>query len=350
MGMLVLLLASVVYADHSNYASAPASDSFPFEDIKDPNAQCVDIKCFEPIKWNDNKKEVCRSTKARTCKPVQTEVCIDVPETECEIVGYTECSSDTYNEPSRDDRVVGEYFYEQECTTKEIEITEVKKHPHCVNMTKNLCEKQWIPEAPYWKDVNCQEKTWQNCTLVPHPAKTTIQHCACKPKEIWYNKFERRDTQCEKKTSSCVPKAVPVCKTKPVKKCTKVSWEECTETCKPECTMMHFKEPSQKEDHRRWCSHAEIILPPGVNRVPATVGVKREAKPATKSASSATVYPTSKITHPNPPATNYVDYFKIANSPPVYTNFNPVAKRQSNIAPKNFHNRQGVKKPRNTRG
>ena len=74
MGMLVLLLVSTVYADHSNYASAPASDSFPFEDIKDPNAQCVDIKCFEPIKWNDNKKEVCRSTKARTCKPVQTEV------------------------------------------------------------------------------------------------------------------------------------------------------------------------------------------------------------------------------------------------------------------------------------
>ena len=74
MGMLVLLLVSAVYADHSNYASAPASDSFPFEDIKDPNAQCVDIKCFEPIKWNDNKKEVCRSTKARTCKPVQTEV------------------------------------------------------------------------------------------------------------------------------------------------------------------------------------------------------------------------------------------------------------------------------------
>ena len=93
----------------------------------------------------------------------------------------------------------------------------------------------------------------------------------------------------------------------------------------------------------------QIILPPGVNRVPATVGVKREAKPATKSASPATVYPTSKITHPNPPATNYVDYFKIANSPPVYTNFNPVAKRQTNIAPKNFHNRQGVKKPRNTR-
>ena len=28
------------------------------------------------------------------------------------------------------------------------------------------------------------------------------------------------------KTSSCVPKAVPVCKTKPVKKCTKVSSQD----------------------------------------------------------------------------------------------------------------------------
>ena len=80
------------------------------------------------------------------------QVCIEVPETECEVVGYTECSTDTYKEPSREDKVaassstswnwlgalqvLGEYFYEQECTTKEIEITEVKKHPHCVNMTK----------------------------------------------------------------------------------------------------------------------------------------------------------------------------------------------------------------------
>ena len=80
------------------------------------------------------------------------QVCIEVPETECEVVGYTECSTDTYKEPSREDKVaassstswnwldalqvVGEYFYEQECTRREIEITEVKKHPHCVNMTK----------------------------------------------------------------------------------------------------------------------------------------------------------------------------------------------------------------------
>ena len=74
MRMLLLLLVSVVYADHSSYGLAPASDSFPFEDIKDPNAQCIDIKCYEPIKWSDNKKEVCRSSKERHCKPVHREV------------------------------------------------------------------------------------------------------------------------------------------------------------------------------------------------------------------------------------------------------------------------------------
>merc|ERR1712083_437563 len=52
----------------------------------------------------------------------------------------------------------------------------------------------------------------------------------------------------------CVEKAVPVCKSKPVTKCTTVSWEECSETCEDECSMMHFKEPSQEPDHRRWCS------------------------------------------------------------------------------------------------
>ena len=193
------------------------------------------------------------------------QVCIEVPETECEVVGYTECSTDTYKEPSREDKVaassstswnwldalqvVGEYFYEQECTRREIEITEVKKHPHCVNMTKvnfpveqvhksytefditrtsisliswkfllpesvweamdswcSLLERCQLPvssqksnpgytrgnmqhfcKVSIWKKNICREKTWQNCTLVPHPVPTTIEHCACKPTEIWFD-------------------------------------------------------------------------------------------------------------------------------------------------------------------
>ena len=68
--LLLLLLPSVL----SQGVTTPASPTFPFEDIEDPNAQCVDILCYEPIMWSDDKKEVCRFRKEKTCKPVSKEV------------------------------------------------------------------------------------------------------------------------------------------------------------------------------------------------------------------------------------------------------------------------------------
>ena len=68
--LLLLLLPSVL----SQGVTTPASPTFPFEDIDDPNAQCVDILCYEPIMWSDDKKEVCRFRKEKTCKPVSKEV------------------------------------------------------------------------------------------------------------------------------------------------------------------------------------------------------------------------------------------------------------------------------------
>ena len=65
-----VLLPSVL----SQGVTTPASPTFPFEDIEDPNAQCVDILCYEPIMWSDDKKEVCRFRKEKTCKPVSKEV------------------------------------------------------------------------------------------------------------------------------------------------------------------------------------------------------------------------------------------------------------------------------------
>ena len=40
-------------------------DQFPFsvivhQGIKDPAKQCLDILCFDPTTWVDNKEEVCR--------------------------------------------------------------------------------------------------------------------------------------------------------------------------------------------------------------------------------------------------------------------------------------------------
>merc|ERR1719167_544462 len=47
--------------------------------------------------------------------------------------------------------------------------------------------------------------------------------------------------------------------------CKEVCWQEITETCEDDCSRMHFRTPSQEPDHRRWCSHVEIIVPSGVN-------------------------------------------------------------------------------------
>ena len=46
---------------------------------------------------------------------------------------------------------------------------------------------QHFCKVSIWKKNICREKTWQNCTLVPHPVPTTIEHCACKPTEIWFD-------------------------------------------------------------------------------------------------------------------------------------------------------------------
>ena len=68
------------------------------------------------------------------------QVCMEVPETECELVGYTECDSTKDSMPARDDKVkllttgvvtmttaqvVGEFFNEQDCSTRPITVTEI---------------------------------------------------------------------------------------------------------------------------------------------------------------------------------------------------------------------------------
>ena len=74
--MLVLLLLPSVLT---------LKQGMTFEDIEDPNAQCVDILCYEPIMWSDDKKEVCRFRKEKTCKPVSKEV-LDKNLTDIEIL------------------------------------------------------------------------------------------------------------------------------------------------------------------------------------------------------------------------------------------------------------------------
>ena len=57
--MLVLLLLPSVLT---------LKQGVTFEDIEDPNAQCIDILCYEPIMWSVDTEEVCRFRKDKECK------------------------------------------------------------------------------------------------------------------------------------------------------------------------------------------------------------------------------------------------------------------------------------------
>ena len=164
--------------------------------------------------------------------------------------------------------MVGEKFVEKECFD-DFTITVKEKKPKCINVTKPSCEEKWIPEPPFWvlDPSTCVDLNWTICNeTYLHPVP--IDYCDCIENEIWYNKLERVETQCVEEHTTCVPKVVPVCKTVPVPMKKNVTWVECWETCEPDCSPMHFRQPSQDPDHRRWCSHVEIIVPPGVNASP----------------------------------------------------------------------------------
>jgi len=265
---LSTLLSHGVTSGHHHSHPTPASPASSFKGIKDPSTKCIDISCYKPIVWSNNKEDVCRFRKEKIVTEKCEEVCVEVPETKCELVEHIKCDWDKNLVPVRDDKVVGEYFIEKECHNFTITVEEIK--PKCVNVTKPSCEERWIPEPPYWEidPSTCVNLTWLDCNKETYLQPVPIDDCDCIDKEIWYNKLERVETQCVEEVTTCVPNLVPVCKTVPVPKCKPVCWPEITETCEDDCSRMHFRTPSQEPDHRRWCSHVDIIVPSGVN-VPA---------------------------------------------------------------------------------
>jgi len=226
-----------------------------------PSKQCVDIQCYKPVTWEDTKEEVCRHHKERICEDKQMEVCKEVPYTECELVPYAKCEEKSHPEKVRNDTVLGKGAIGHTCVTQPKMVWEVKEKPHCENMTKEVCEEMWIPEAPFWKKVNCQSKTWENCTLVPYHHQVEIEDfCDCTETEVWYDQYKQNTTTVDLWRSACKPDAAIQCTYTTIKKCTQVHWKECKDNVVKVCGMQHFKQPSQEVDHRRWCSHVEILF------------------------------------------------------------------------------------------
>merc|ERR1719167_1375944 len=245
--IVLLLLPSVLTLKQGGTTPAGPTDSF--EGIDDP-------------------EEVCRFRKEKKCEMKSEPVCIKAPNITCEAVGYTECDWGKKPVSVRNDTVVGEFFKKWDCVNATKTVWEKKLMPSCVPVEKIKCEEKWIPHPPFWVQVNCQPMIWDNCTLEWQHVPITHDYCDCWPTDIWYNKLEKKDSQCVEEETSCVPHAALHCETKYVEKCTTVEWEECWETCKKDCIEMHFREPSQKVDHRRWCSPHEIVVHPDPHHDP----------------------------------------------------------------------------------
>merc|ERR1712080_80734 len=267
------LLSLLPLAASDLTATVPKAKDFPFKGVKDPCKQCLDITCYDSVDWKENKLEVCRYKKKWNCVKRKEEVCRNIPKEECQVVGYVQCKNEASDITVRDDEVVSEYFKEWDCKHQPITLLEKKEHPHCKNQTKRVCEKMWIPEAPFWKDVNCQELEWQNCTLIEKPHPVIIDYCPCEPAETWYDKLVPQSTVVRAHSTVCTPDPVVECATSTERSCAVVEWEDCVEEVEKECHMQHFRIPSQPKDHRRWCSHVEIPIPAGIPRIPDPVGV-----------------------------------------------------------------------------
>jgi len=185
--LLPLLLASplAIATKMPNRDGAASDPNDPFGDIEDPSKQCLDINCYEPVAWDDGQEEVCRYRTKSECEPRSQEVCQQVDYEECSLVGYTECTTEETTQDLRDDQVGGEAFIQRTCETNPITIIELKEKPECEKVEKEVCEKMWIPEAPFWKDTNCQVRELDHCEYVPNPLNTTLDYCQCEEEEIW---------------------------------------------------------------------------------------------------------------------------------------------------------------------
>ena len=61
--LLVLLLLPSLSLSTLPTPASPTSS----HDIKDPSTQCIDIPCYKPIEWSNDKEEVCRFKKDKKC-------------------------------------------------------------------------------------------------------------------------------------------------------------------------------------------------------------------------------------------------------------------------------------------
>ena len=223
---------------------------------------CVDISKYGPVVYNETTSEVCSYKLKTSCTKRSQQVCTTVPVAECNIVGYTNCENTKTTVTVRDDSIVGQQFTRQNCVvgSQKETLTEVKKMPVCKNVTKQQCDTVWVVndlgEKVWAGNDNCEEVTWEDCTLEDRIVEQEVDVWVCTPdtEPISYQILSTNTVDVVKVGTVCEARADPVCTYTSVQRCVTVEWEDCLDTVKPNCITAGFKTPYQEYDHRLRCS------------------------------------------------------------------------------------------------
>jgi hypothetical protein len=223
---------------------------------------CVDISKYGPVQYNESTPEICSYKMKTACTKRSREVCITVPITECHVVGYTHCENTPSTITARDDSMESEQFTQQNCviSSEKKVISEVKKMPVCKNVTKQQCDTKWVineqGEKVWAGNENCEEVTWEDCTLEDKVVTQEVDVWECTPdtEPIAYQTAIINTVDVTFSDRVCEARANPVCSQTSEVKCKTVEWEDCFDTVTPNCISAHFKIPYQEYDHRLRCS------------------------------------------------------------------------------------------------
>ena len=156
---------------------------------EDSTDNCIDISRYGEMEFNETIAELCSYKFQTTCIKRSQEVCQDVPVHECEVIGFPDCEDQEIIEPVRDDTLdIGEYHpIDCQPSPQPHILTEVKMMAVCQNITKQQCDTKWVinelGEKVWAGNENCQDVTWEDCSLQPRNVTTEVDTYDCKETE-----------------------------------------------------------------------------------------------------------------------------------------------------------------------
>jgi len=223
---------------------------------------CVDISQYGPVQYNESSTEICSYKLSTTCTEQSREICVSVPIFQCHVIGYTRCEDIPTTQKVREDSMENENFIPQSCviSNEKKVLSEVKKMPVCKTVSKQQCDSKWVineqGEKVWAGNENCEEVTWEDCTLEDKIVTQEVDVWECTPGEpIEYQTAIINTDTATTTDRVCQPIADQVCNIiRREDMCTTIEWDECVDTVTPNCFTSYFKTPYQEYDHRLRCS------------------------------------------------------------------------------------------------